>query len=70
VWTRQDRSKRIWSWSRCYLDRYDIGSKWSQDDIWLLGMIVGFPKVEGIIDWNRNRINLYRNTQILILEFE
>jgi hypothetical protein len=33
-------------------------------------MIIGFSKVEGITDWNRNRINLYRNTQILILEFE
>jgi hypothetical protein len=28
---------------------------------WWLGMIIGFSKVEGIIDWNRNRINLYRN---------
>jgi hypothetical protein len=46
VGTKQDRSKWIWSWSRCCLDRYDIGSKWSQDDIWQLGMIVGFVKVE------------------------
>jgi hypothetical protein len=27
-----------------YLDECDIGSKWSQDDIWYLGMKVGFAK--------------------------
>jgi hypothetical protein len=51
-------------------------SKWNDLDKilfrqqWYPGMIIGFAKVEGNLDWNRNRINLYRNTQILILEFE
>jgi hypothetical protein len=52
------------------LGRCDIGSRWSQDEIWWLAMIIGFTNVEETL-LKRNRINSVKGiTQILRFEFE